>query len=874
MGWLRHLVSRRRRYDDLSVSVQEHLDETIDTLMDEGMSRKEAEHAARRQFGNVSLMEERGREAWQWQAVESTWADTMYALRQLWKSRGVTAVIVLTLALGVGAATAVFSVAYGVLVDPFPYKDVHTLATPKLCGSTIGRCYWDSYTPAQFVELEQKTTIFSGVTASTVGNVTLTGAGEAQQIRGNYLTANTFDVLGVQPVFGRASTQQDVAPGHGEVALLSNRYWKSHFGASNSVLGEVINVDGHARTIIGVMPQRFLWRGADVYLPVAITPQSNIAGHSHFTLVGRLKPGVTEAQAAAEFTPVFQDFIKADPHRYDKQIRFGLMRFDEMFKSDLAGTLYLLLGAVFVLLLIACVNVSSLLLARAVKREHEFVLRAAIGASRLRLVRQVMVESLLLALSAVPVALLFAYGGLQAMLHLVPPYTIPDEALISLNVPVLLASIGLAVFAVILFGASPAWHSANPRFSGILTSIRSTGSKGHRRLLSSFVVAEIALSLALLTLAGLMMRSMIAVEKVPVVFPPEHTLMMRVPLSQRNYPKPEDKIRFFRDLLERAGQVPGVRSVALDSELPFLSGYGGQIQTGSLPVDSSHVSNLHMVTPSYLAIAGLPLLQGHFIDEREISVGAHDAVVTEDFVQKYLPGKSPLGQTVRLVRSELFENEDAEHTTFTIVGVVGNLPAYPGYQRTFPHLFMPYTVAPMMDTLVISTAVPADSLAQTVRQIVSSMDKDQPVSDVLSLRQLLDRYGYSGPRFALTLFGTFAAAALLLCLIGIYGVFSFATSRRTQEIGIRMALGAARADVIWMVLRQACVLAAVGIGVGLPLAFAAAAFAKSQLFNTSQYDPATFLLVLLTLPLLAVAGTWIPARRAAAVDPMVALRAE
>ncbi|MEG9430843.1 ABC transporter permease [Terriglobus sp. ADX1] len=874
MGWLRQLFSRRRRYDDLSVSVQEHLDEKVDELMEEGMSRKDAEHAARRQFGNVLLTEQRGREAWQWQTVESLWADTVFALRQLWKSRGVTAIVVLTLALGVGAATAVFSVAYGVLVDPFPYKDVHTLATPKLCSPRLGRCYWDTYTPSQFLELEQKTSIFSGVTASTVGNVTLTGAGEAQQIRGNYLTANTFDVLGVQPMLGRASTQQDVSPGHEEVAILSNRYWKSHFGASESVLGQVINVDGHARTIIGVMPQRFLWRGADVYLPVAITPQPMVAGHSHFTLVGRLKPGVTEAQASAQLATVFKDFIQSDPRRYDKGIRFGIMRFDEMFQSGLAGTLYLLLGAVFVLLLIACVNVSSLLLARAVKREHEFVLRAAIGASRLRLVRQVMVESLLLALFAVPVALVFAYGGLQAMLRLVPPDTIPDEALISLNVPVLLTSIGMAVFAVILFGASPAWHSANPRLSGVLTSMRSTGSRGHRRLLSGFVVAEIALSLALLTLAGLMMRSMIAVEKVPVVFPPEHTLMMRVPLARHRYTKPEDKIRFFREALERISHVPGVQSVALDAELPFLYGYGSQIQTGNLPVDSSHVSNLHLVTPTYLAISGLPLLQGHFIDEREISVGAHDAVVTDDFAKKYLPGKDPLGQTVRLVRSDLFEKEDAENTTFTIVGVVGNLPAYPGYQQTFPHLFMPYTVAPVMDTFVIATAVPAESLVPTVRQIITSMDKDQPISDILSLRQLLDRYGYAGPRFALTLFGTFAAAALLLCVIGIYGVFSFATSRRTQEIGVRMALGADRGDVIWMVLRQACALAALGIGVGLPLAFGAAKLAKSQLFQTSQYDPITFVLVLCTLPLLAVAGTWLPARRAAAVDPMVALRTE
>lgn len=873
MGWLRQLFSRRRRYDDLSVSVQEHLDETVDELMDSGMSRKDAEHAARKQFGNVSLMEQRGREAWQWQTVESFWTDLRFASRQLWKSRGTTVVIVLTLALGIGAATAVFSVAYGVLVNPFPYRDVQELATPKLCSPESSRCYWDDYTPAEFLEIEQKTTIFRGVTASTVGSVTLTGDGEAQQIRGNYITANTFDVLGVQPMLGRSPNQDDISSGHEEVALLSNRYWISHFGGSQAAIGKVITVDGHPRTIIGIMPTRFLWRGADVYLPSAITADKEIEGHSRVTLVGRLRPGVTDAQAAGELQLIFADFMRQDPHRYPKNLRVGLMPFSEMFQSGLAGTLYLLLGAVFVLLLIACVNVSSLLLARAVRREHEFVLRAAIGASRTRLFRQAMVESLLLMGISIPVALVFAYGGLQAMLHLVPVGTIPDEAWIALNMPVLLVSIGMAVFSVLLFGISPAWHSANPRLAGVLSGVRSTGSQGHRRLLSGFVVAEIALSLALMTLAGLMMRSMISVEKVPVLFQPEHTLMMRVPLTPQKYPKDEDRIRFFNELQKQVQNVPGVKAVTLDAELPFLWGYGSRIQLGSKPFQRNDYSNLHMVTPEYLAISGLRMMEGHFIDEREISVHAHDAVVTEDFATHYFPGTSAVGQVVKLVDAERVDKELTDNN-FTVVGVINNLPGYPGYQESYPHMFVPYTVAPVMATVVIATNLPAESLLQPMRRIVTGVDRDQPVTDAMPLRQLLDRYGYAGPRFALTLFGTFAAAALLLCLIGIYGVFSFATSRRTQEIGIRMALGAARADVIWMVLRQACVLAVIGIGVGLPLAFAAAAFAKSQLFHTSQYDPVTFLLVLLTLPLLAIAGTWIPARRAAAVDPMVALRAE
>lgn len=874
MQWLRRIVSRQRRYDDLSVSVREHLDETIDELIAGGMTRPQAEQAARRQFGNVTLFEERSREAWQVHTLETMAADAKHALRQCWKAPAMAIIIVLTLALGVGAATSVFSVAYGVLVNPFPYKDVQTLVTPKLCTPELARCYWDTYTPAQFLELARNTTFFQAVTASTVGNVTITGDGEAQQIRGNYLTANTFDVLGVQPLLGRASAPDDVSPGHEPVALLSYRYWQSHFGGSASVLGHVITVDGTPRSIIGVMPPRFLWRGADVYLPVLITPAEEIAGQSHFTLVGRVKPGTSEAQAAGELQPIFQDFIHADPTRYPKAIRVGLMGFAEMFQSGLKGTLYLLLAAVSVMLLIACVNVASLLLANAVKREHEFVLRAAVGASRVRLVRQVLIESLLLALLSIPVALLFAYGGLQAMLHLVPANTIPDEALITLNLPVLLMSIAASLLTVLLSGLSPAWYSANPRLSEVLTSTRTTGGQGHRRVLNGFVIAEMALSLALLALAGLMMRSMFAVERLPILFPPDHTVMMRVPLAPKRYPRLEDKTRFFNRLLEQTSHIPGVDRVTVDSELPFLWGFGSRIRIGGQPVNQNDFSNVHMVTPDYLGMSGLAMVEGHFIDDREVSVKAPEAVVSEDFVKRFFPAGNALGQSLRLIDSGLPPANGSAELAVTIIGIIRSLPSYPGYQTKRPDIFLPYTLVPVMDTVIVTTRLPADDLVQPIRRVVSSIDRDQPVTDAMSLRSLLNRYGYAGPRFALTLFGTFAAAALLLSWIGIYGVFSFATSRRTQEIGVRMALGADRTAVMAMVLRQASRLALTGIALGLPLALLAARFAKDELFSTPVYDPVTFVAVICVLPLLALAGTWLPARRAAAVDPMTALRTE
>ena len=440
--------------------------------------------------------------------IPTIWQDFRYAARQLKRNPGFAITALLTLSLGIGASTAVFSVAYGVLIDPFPYKDVHTLATPKLCMPEWPECGWREYTPAQFNEIVENTDIFSGVTASTISNVVLTGASEPQRLRGNYITPNTFDVLGVKPILGRATTEQDVLPNHGEVALLSYRYWQAHYGGNRSIIGQTLNFNNHPRTIIGIMPPRFLWRGADVYLPIQMTNEYEVQGQRYFALVGRLKPGVTEARAIAEFRPIFDDFSKTAPFIFPKNLRVGILTFDQMFKSDLSSTLHLLLGAAFVLLFIACVNVSSLLLARAVNRDREFVVRAAVGASRMRLARQALTESLLLALAATPIALAFAYVGLKATLRIVPTETIPDEAVVTMNFPVLLGALGIALATVVIFGIAPAWHSSKSAPGRGPQQCPSSGSRAQRRLLSGFVVTEIALCLALLMLAGLMVRSL------------------------------------------------------------------------------------------------------------------------------------------------------------------------------------------------------------------------------------------------------------------------------------------------------------------------------------------------------------------------------
>ncbi|MGA9463787.1 MAG: ADOP family duplicated permease, partial [Terracidiphilus sp.] len=678
----------------------------------------------------------------------------------------------------------------------------------------------------------------------------------------------------VQPILGRATTDNDVRSGHEEVALLSYRYWQAHYGGSPSALGQVLNVDRHPRTIIGIMPPRFLWRGADVYLPVEMTNTYEVEGQRFFALVGRLKPGVTDAQAAAELRPIFNEFSETAPFIFPKNLGLGILPFDEMFKSNLASTLYLLLASVFVLLFIACVNVSSLLLARAVSREHEFLVRASIGASRMRLVRNALTESLLLALTALPVALGCAWLGLQAILRIVPADTIPDEALVTMNIPVLLGSLALALATVLIFGLAPAWHSANPRLAAALSGSRSSGNRTQRRLLSGFVVTEIALSLALLTLAGLMVRSLIAVENVPVPFAPDRTLMMSIPLPDVRYPTPETRSLFYRQLLDRVRILPGVQTATVDTAYPFMDMDAEHVQIGSQPEDKRVVA-VHLTDPAFLAASGRKMLQGHFIDPREVSAQAHEVVVTENFAKRYFAGENVIGRSVRLPEFKPDRRNKLADDTFTVVGVMSDLPFFVEFRENYPHIFLPYTVAPAAaQALIVSTTLPAGELTNPVRQAVHALDKDQPIVDAMTLRQMLDMYGYAGPRFSLALFGTFAAAALLLSLVGIYGVLSFITSQRTQEIGIRMALGANRSNVMWMVLRQAFLLAVLGVAVGLPLAFVAGRFAKDELIQTSQHDPLALVAAICILPLLAVAGTFLPARRAASINPVSALRSE
>ena len=539
--------------------------------------------------------------------------------------------------------------------------------------------------------------------------------------------------------------------------------------AKPSVLGTVIDVEHRSRTIIGIMPQRFLWRGADLYLPIPVNSDADREGPGRYALVGRVRPGVTSAQASTALQPLYEDFRKATPAAYPDRMRVGLMPFAQMFASGLDDVLDLLLGAVVLLLLIACANVSSLLLARAVARDREFAVRSALGASRWRLARAAFTESLALALIALPVALAFAYASLQIILRIVPTETIPDEAVVALNLPVLAAALAVACLTILVFGMAPAWRSARPQWnSAAQGSARSSSGRAQQRLLGGFVVTEIALSLALLTLAGLMIRSLVALESVPISFDADHTLVAGFPLAADRYPNADTQDHFYSQLLDRVRQLPGVHAATIDGSWPLLDANGMRVQIQGQPIDQRY-NALHLVDPSFLAVSGRTLLAGHFIDQREIDQHAQEMVVSEGFARRYLSG-TVLGRIVHLPQFRPDRQHPLTSDAFTIVGVIKDVPVFATYLEDFPEMFVPYSVAPQATgVLLVKTATPAESLVEPLRRTVSDIDKEVPVTDAVSLRQLLDMYGYAGPRFALVLFSTFAAAAMLLTLVGIYG---------------------------------------------------------------------------------------------------------
>jgi predicted permease len=799
--------------------------------------------------------------------------DFKFALRQLRKYPAFSSVAILTLALGIMAATAMYSVIYAVILDPFPYRDVDHLMSVKVWAAGQ-RGFRYSYSTDQFLEIAQRNSIFEGTIASTISDVLWTRGGDPQRLRGNYGTPNTFLVMGVPPLLGRVFGPGDGAPDAAPVVVLGYKFWQRQFGGDPGVIGRELRLNDKVRTVIGVMPKRFMWRGADVYLPIVFERGQLVEGVRWVHLLGRLKPGVTMAQAEGDLAPIIADLRKREPDQFPEHWKVGLLSLKESFPSDIRENLWILFGAVGLLLLIACANVSNLLLSRACGRQKEMAVRASMGASKARLIRQLLTESLILAGAAGALGVALAYWSVQIVLALVPANTIPDESDIRLNGPVLVFALAASVITSLLFGLAPALHACT---GALANSLRETGrgvSGAARQVLlrKGLVISEVALSLVLLVGAGLMIRTFMAVQNVDLGFRSDRLLAMRVPLSEKRYPNLERKVAFFQQLQERIKSLPGVQAVGVNTAIHPLGNWSAPVQViGAVQEDARSVV-LHQINSDYPKAFGIRLLEGRFFDDAEIRNQQHLAVVNQAFVRFKLGGQNPLGRRFRIPR--LKKDLKLEDDSFEIVGVVKDTVNFDFSLQVMPEIYFPFTILGLTDWVVTQTQGDPTSMTKAVLGQVYALDKEQPVTQVQTVQRAMNDQVYAGRRFNLALFSAFGALGLMLAVIGIYGVMSNTVAQQTHEIGVRMAIGASPADVAGMVMGRGTRLLLGGMAIGLVGSAVATRLIAGLMWKVSPFDFISFAVVSLILLSAGLLACLWPARRAAKIDPIEALRYE
>ena len=809
--------------------------------------------------------------------MHSIWQDIRYAARGLRKQPGFAALAILALALGIGSATTMFSVIQNVLIDPYPmYANIDRLVQVEIRDPARprsgGRRYFQ--TP-EFLEYQAQVQSFEDVIGGGFEDVLYTTAEGTEQFSGGLMTPNNFEFMGVPAALGRTFTPDDAKPGAPPVFVMNHKMWAGRFGSEQGLIGKTFVLNGIPTTLIGVMPQRFFKLGADLYKPVVLDRAAPRPGF--FRLQARLRPGVTLAQAEAEVTVVAQRVAKLYPDNYPKVFTVKVLRWADSIVGQFKNTLYTLAAAVALLLLISCSNVANMLLARAAAREKEMAVRSSLGASRGRLVRQLLVESLLLAASGAALGCVFAHFGLKALVTAIPEGLIPREAVIEVNLPVLFFSLGAAVSTAVVFGLVPALQTAR---KDLVDPLRDSG-KGNsggfrrRRLTSALVVAEVALSLVLLTGAGLLMRSFVNLTTADLGLDPEHVLTARLPLPEGRYDTREAKQQFFDQLLARVKALPGVVNASASSSLPPYGGISGEIEVAGTTHEDKWRSIFQLCSEGYFATLRLRLLRGRLLSDDDVAHARRVVVVNRTFVEKYLGTAEPLGRSVRFKLLETVQPGAIEDAVFEIVGVVADARNRGIQEPPDPEAFMPYTVTGAFQRgILVRTMGPPAAMSEAVRREVWAVDRGVAVTLSGALTDYLRRFSYAEPRLGLVVLGVFASLGMVLVAIGVYSVIAYTVARQTHEIGIRMALGAERAHVMRMVLGMGSRLVGLGLAVGLLASLGAARVLSSQLWGVAPHDPLTLAIVMAVVALAGAAACLFPARRAIRVDPMVALRYE
>jgi predicted permease len=884
---LRSLLWREAVEIEIEEELRAHCERQVEKLVASGVEREEAIRRTRLRFGGHEQLKEECRDAHGVTFLDAATQDVRFGLRMLRKNPGFALIAVLTLALGVGASASVFSVVNAILLKPLPYPNADRIVVPWLVsppGVNIGSEYIP-WAEVQYRMVTRENHPFQNFGVFQNDSFNLTGDDEPALLDGYRTSEGFFPALGVSPILGRTYSAEEDQPGHEHVVVLSYKLWQERFGGDGSVLRRSLVLNGYPYTIIGVMPADFVFPRSEempvsfnfprrplLWVPSAIPATPNL-GPSQLAAIGRLKPNMTLAQGQAQMDVIARHAEQADP-RWKGLFNTRLVPLEKQVVGDTARPLLLILGSVGIVLLIACSNVANLLLVRSIGRRREFTLRAALGAGRGRLMRQVLTESFLLAAMGGLLGLVLALAGV-VFAKKFGPAGIPRLQEVSLGWHVFAFALAIAIFTGVFFGLVPALGAARENVAESLKKggQRSVGSTTHPRLRNGFLVAQVALALVLVISAGLLVRTFYRMLRVDPGFRPSQVVAFDLSLPAPKYPDQDHIVPIYARMLDNVRAIPGVESAGVAETLPM----GGQGESTAIKIvdrpaannKERPFANYTMVSPGYFSAVGATILRGRGIAEADSKGSQPVAVINTTMAKKYWPGEDPIGKRVAL--------GNPKWPTWTVVGIVADIKHFSMREDAAPEMYVPYAQKqwPSMLAMHMAVRTKADvsAITASLREAIHAADPDVPVARLAPLTALVDD-SMTEPRFAMLLLASFAGLALLLASIGMYGVISYSVAQRTQEIGIRMAFGAAQRQVFRMILVQGARLAGLGLTIGLLAALAATRFLVSFLYGVQPTDPLTFMAVSALLVAIALLACYLPARRATRVDPTVALRYE
>lgn len=870
-----------KRDADLERELISDLELEEEEQRERGLSPEEAYYAARRALGNTTLIREQTREAWGWSQLDHFIRDVRYALRQLRMSPGFSVTTILILAIGISATTAIFSLVNAVLLRPLPFPESDRLVWASQQDNSLPGITPESLSYPDYLDWRAQNHTLSGIASYVDSGITFELEGGSQRLDGQTVSANFFDVLGVAPMLGRDFQWDDEKPGN-RVVMLSFSFWQSQFGSANDIVGKSITLDGHDYTIAGVMPKGFrfpfenpapvLWKSL-AEESEGKNPPIGQRGFDHLDVIGRLKPDVTIEQAKADLSLIAGNLAVQYPDN-NKQYNSALIEPElKHMTGDTGPALRIFLGAVLLVLLIVCANVAGLLLARGSRRSREFALRAALGASRGDIIRQVIVESVILSLCGGAAGAALAAGLVHVIVNFMP-LEIPRIQEATISPGVLLFVITVSLITGLLFGLVPAWRISHATPADALRegSRSVSGAKGQHLIHNILVIAQTAIGMVLLISSGLLMRSFIRILNVDPGFDPKHVFTSRIGVSFDNLTH-DQHFRFYEQLLARISALPGVQSAAAGWPLPMSSSHisvsfniaGRPVAPGDEPSVSTGV-----VMPGYFETMHIPLLSGRDFGQQDSLTGQPAIIVNQAFVRKYFPLENPIGQHIQVGLGDgVFE-----HPTREVVGVVGDVKGKGLAAESEPHLYLAYAQAVITNPyIVVRTNADTGAIQNAITSTVHELDRTVPVYQAATMEEYISK-SEAQPRFQALLLTYFAGIGLILVAIGLYGLLSYIVVQRTPEIGVRMALGAQRFGVLGMIVRRGLVLTVTGVAAGLVISVMTTRLIAQMLFHVRATDPLTFAITAVLLLVVSIAASSVPAYRAARVDPINTLRGQ